>query len=353
MFRLRVFSTMAGKEVRLLFSALVILAIILGTFPGCSTEETKLVHLKVVDLPYPSFTTFYIAQEEGYFAEQGLEVEFVKFSSVTQSIPLLAQGELDVAAGSVSAGFFNAIEQGVNVKIVAGREYTTVARETAAFMVRKSLYESGELDTVAEIEGRQIAMTCTACVNDFALTQILKTAGLTQNDVNIVKLSAEDIVVALGNGGVDAALIGTPRKENIEDMGYGVFLTSFAQLMPDFQYAFMMFGPTMLGDNAELGKRFMTAYLKGVRQYVQGKTERNLEIAQKYTGFDRETLLEMAWNPVDVNGSIDLDDIIAFQDWAYESGFVDKEVSAEQLIDTSFIDYANGVLGPATETPVG
>jgi NitT/TauT family transport system substrate-binding protein len=117
--------------------------------------------------------------------------------------------------------------------------------------------------------------------------------------------------------------------------------------MPGFEYGFVMFGPSILKDNPEAGKKFMVAYLKGARQYMQGKTERNLEIAQKYLEMDRETLLQTPFSPVQANGTVRVEDVLDFQDWAYDSGLVDKKVTIEQLVDTSFVDYANTVLGPA------
>ena len=111
-----------------------------------------------------------------------------------------------------------------------------------------------------------------------------------------------------------------------------------------------MFGPSLLKDNPEAGKKFMIAYLKAARQYMQGKTERNLDIAQKYFEMDRETLIQSSWSPVSTDGRVRAQDVLDFQDWAYKNGLVDKEVAAEQLLDTVFIDYANSVLGPVPST---
>ena len=70
---------------------------------GCAPQKAQKVTLKVVLLPYLAFAPFFIGEEEGYFAEQGLEVEFVKFAGAAQAMPLLAQGSLHVGAGAISA----------------------------------------------------------------------------------------------------------------------------------------------------------------------------------------------------------------------------------------------------------
>src|SRR4030042_5610718 len=146
----KVLAAVNPKRVKVVLASFIILLLILLAISGCMAKEAEPCSLKVVALPYLSFATFYIPQEEGYFAEQGLEVEFVKFPTVTQAMPLLAEGSLDVAAGPVSASLINGTAQNMTLRIVAGREYIAPVGETLSLMVRRDLYESGELDHLAK-----------------------------------------------------------------------------------------------------------------------------------------------------------------------------------------------------------
>ena len=164
--------------------------------------------------------------------------------------------------------------------------------------------------------------------------------------MELVKLSPQDNYAAFDNRAIALAVTGPPHIQQLNDLGYAVTLESDSKLMPGFQLSYIIFGPSLLDDNRELGNRFMIAYLQGLRQYAQGKTERNLEIIEKYIGLDKETLLNMCWSPAYRDGHIIVEDILTYQDWLYESGLVDEKVAGEQLVDTSFIDYANKELGP-------
>ena len=67
---------------------LIILGILLAVFlQGCSAVQTATVTepitLKVQLVPYFSYAPLYIAKEEGYFAEQGIDVEFQKLQGGT------------------------------------------------------------------------------------------------------------------------------------------------------------------------------------------------------------------------------------------------------------------------------
>lgn len=345
---LKVSTKSALKGGRAALLGLLLSTLVLVPLLGCGSEEGELTRLRVVSLPYVTYTTFYIAEQEGYFEEQGLDVEFVKFSASPQAVPLLAQGSLDVVAGAMSASLMNAVSQNMNVRIVAGREYIAPECSTAGLVVRKDLYDSGELDTIEEIKGRTVTMAALASLNHFMLTEVLETAGLTLDDVDVGKLRPQDTVVAFENGAIEAAIIGDPHRTNIEAMGYGVTLLGLSDLLANFQQGYLVFGPSLLDERPEVGERFMVAYLQAARQWNEGKTDRNVELAVEFTELDEETLRNMCWNSVDPDGQIVMDDVLGFQDWAYDNGFVDERVDEQDLFEGRFIDYATGVLGPAS-----
>lgn len=336
---------MFGLKTALVLISVIILLISVNLLPGCVYKETSKTQIKVASLPFLSYANLHIAQEERYFTEQGLEVEFVKFNASSDAIPLLAQGDLDVVTGSVSASLINAIAREINLKIVAGSTYVPLKQSSDSLVVRKDLYQSGELDTVAELKGRQVATTCLGCVMDFALANMLKSAGLSLTDVKITRMTLPNIMAALENKAIDAAVVDGLTSEKAEALGLAFRLITYSEAIPGFQFLYTIFGPNLLTKNPDLGKKFMVAYLKGSRQFNQGKTETNMAIIQKYTGLDKEILLKVNWNPVYIDGRIKVEDILKFQDWAYENGFVDRKMTKE-FVDTRFIDYANKVLGP-------
>ena len=86
-----------------------------------------------------------------------------------------------------------------------------------------------------------------------------------------------------------------------------------------------------------MGKRFIRAYLEGIHQYGQGKTERNVQILAEVTGLPPELLKQACWPPVHADGHINVATFKEFADWAYEKGFLDRELSEEELWDPRFL----------------
>jgi NitT/TauT family transport system substrate-binding protein len=121
------------------------------------------------------------------------------------------------------------------------------------------------------------------------------------------------------------------------------------EIIPDFPVAILLFGPTLLEENPDAGRRFMVAFVRSLRQWSQGKTERNVELAQRFTGLDRELLMIMCWSPVRESGEVNVQSMLDYQAWAVERGYLESPVTEKQLWDPSFIEHANGVLGANTD----
>lgn len=335
----KIISQKKRKIFILLLGILLVISTFFLTFSGCSAKEQERIKIKVAVLPYIPYGTFFIAEEEGYFAEQNLEVEFVKFNTITQAIPLLAQGELDATAGPFSASLVNAIANSANLKIVAGRDSTFSYGLGTQLMVDKALYDSGELDELVEIKGKKVAVPSIGALMDFCLSETLNQVGLTLNDVELVKLSPQDSIAALGNHAIAGSILGKIQSNQAMKMGYAVPIPPIDLVLPDFQEGWVFFGPNLL-NKPEIGEKFLIAYLKGCAAYAQGKTDRNIEIISQYTGYDRELLLETEWNPVVTDGRIIINDIMTFQQWLFDIELIDAQLSPSDMIDDTLLKNA-------------
>jgi len=302
-----------------------------------SPPET--VKLKVVVLPYISYAPFYIARDDGHFAEQGIEVEFVRFDKSSDAIPALAQGQVDVAAGLMEVNSLNAIAKGTNLKYVADKGYLPQDHCTfTGWVAPPDMVASGELDDLNNLAGMKIAFSPAGSA-EYALDMLLKDTGLTSADVQGMDMPPPVRFEGLGDS-VDIVSMAEPWILRTVKSGKGVSWVPWEDYMPDFQLSIIMYGPNLLDKNPEVGKRFMVAYLNAIKQYNEGKTDRNVEIAAEFTQLDTDTVKAACWSKIRENGSIDLKQIYDFQDWAFDKGYVDSKMTEEDFWDGSFIEYA-------------
>jgi NitT/TauT family transport system substrate-binding protein len=306
--------------------------------------------LKVLLLPYLNSAPLFIAAEEGYFTEQGLEIEFVKMERSAEAVPALAEGELDMLGGvAVSSSLLNAIARGAEIRFVADQGYfAATGCDYGGLAVKRTLVETGELDSPSRLRGRRVAINPVA-LPGYYLAELLSTASLTIEDVEIVDIPNPAKLEALEKGMVDVAYAAEPWITRILQTGQATLWMPVQEVTPDFPMAFIVYGPTLLEENPDAGRRFIVAYLRAVRQYNQGKTERNLDILAEHTGLDRELLMQACWPSIRDDGQINVQGILDFQAWAVEKGYLDSPVTEEQFWDPSFVEHANEVLNTPSQ----
>lgn len=314
------------------------------TSHGGEQHQPSPVKLKVVCLPYLSYAPIFIAEAEGYFAKQGLEVEFIKMNKTATAVSALIQGKLDVSPGTIWPSQLNAIAHGARIKFVASRNYVAATgRPYAAIIARKDLVKGGQLDSPAQLRGLRISVNPSSYMGYF-VAKLLEKAGMTLDDVKTVDLTAPVELEAFRQSTIDIAFAAEPWVTRIVKEGYAVFWMPAGKAIPGFQWGFILYGPTLLDKNPDAGRRFMVAYLKAVQQYNQGKTERNLEILAKYTGLDQQLLKQACWPTLRNDGRINFKSVLDFQEWAIKKDLIDSKVTEEQFWDSSFIEHACQIL---------
>ena len=94
------------------------LAAILSTTFSLSVSAEEVVKVGVNGVV--SDAAFFIAQEKGYFAQQGIKVEFVHFDSGPQMVAPLGTGQSMLPPAHPRRAF-NAVARGIGLKVVADK----------------------------------------------------------------------------------------------------------------------------------------------------------------------------------------------------------------------------------------
>jgi NitT/TauT family transport system substrate-binding protein len=310
---------------------------------GQSQQTSKPVTLKLVTFPFLSFAPIYIAEEEGYFAEQGLKIEYVKMKEAV-AFQALARGDVDAWGGLTAIGALNIIQRGGNIRFVAARGvYDPNGCAYNGLVVRKALIDSGQLKTPAQLKGRNIAWY-RASVEEYFLEKVLKKGGLTLNDVTKITIPPPADLGALTKGSLDATVGGEPWVSRIKNAGVGLMWIPIQNYLPAFMFGTIMYGPNLLEKNPDAGKRLMVGYLKGLRQYNQGKTARNLEIIANFTKLDKDLLKKACWAQAPKDGRIKFQSLEEFQNWAVTKGYLDRPLTKELLWEPGFVEDAHKIL---------
>jgi NitT/TauT family transport system substrate-binding protein len=304
-------------------------------------------HVRAVVIPILLTAPIHIAQQEGYFADENLEVEFVRLTRNIEAIPALAQGQVDVGAGQLTIAVLNAIAGGARIRAVAGNGH--LAADGCTFhgiIVQKDLMDAAESTGPEMFRGRRVELDI-ALPHAYWFDKVLQPAGLTLEDLEIVNVPTAATVDAFVTKAFDATAITEPRITQVLESGQAVLWNGTQDVVPDYQQNLVLFGPNLLDERPAVGERFIKALLRGIEQYNLGKTERNLEILEGAMRLSRDELTTMCWVSMHADGRMHPEGFAGYQEWAKQRGLVDRVLSTDELIDTRFLDGAGA--GPGQQ----
>lgn len=288
----------------------------------------------------------YIAQDKGFFAKQKVEVEMVSSSQATPAmLPLLARNDLDVVFGGPSAALFNAFSQGIHFRIVAdgGQAAPDFDGYPYSLVVRKDLHDQGAFKTLADLKGKTVSFGAQGTTLAYMMFEGIKRAGVTPDAVNIRYFkSTPDMAAALTNKGIDASAIISPFDASLERKDIGVVWKDARELAPNMQVYVLVFSER-LADDADLSKRFLTAYLEAIRWYWSALKEKDpqlLEIAAKWTKMSPKDITTAPMTYYDRDGRVNVADIENQQATWVQQGLVQNPVDIKQLVDQSALEAA-------------
>jgi NitT/TauT family transport system substrate-binding protein len=336
-----------------IFHACLLLALLLSACqPGRNVETdpqleslAEPIQLKMAILPFISFAPYFIAQEEGFFKEQGLEVEFINLVTQQDSIAALLSGEVEITAGLMTAGLFNAMTRGANIRIVADKGYIDPQGcDNIAMIASSKLVPEGQEVDAELLRGRKISVV-TGSWNEYFADELLGKLGLSTGDFENNSVQSPAQLEALDKGSIDITVNNEPWVTRFKNAGHSEIIGTVTEALPESQSAMMLYGPGLLEENVEAGHRFMLAYLQAVEQYNQGKTDRNIEILVKYMQLEPEVMREMCWPTIRTDGSLNIDSILDFQTWSIEKGLAEKALPIEEIVDNRFVEFAAAIRG--------
>jgi ABC-type nitrate/sulfonate/bicarbonate transport system substrate-binding protein len=314
------------------------------------TAQAQLTKVKVGQFSSVSDAGIYVAMEKKYFAEQGIEVELVRVDSGATMVTELVNGNLDVSGGSPGAGLYNAVRQGIATKIVADKGSTLPGHGYFAFLVRKDL--AGQIKTAADFKGRTLVVTGhqRGASSEVTIGKALAGAGLKESDLRMINMTFPDIVAALGTGKADIGVVAEPLVTQAIEKGIAVLWKRADEIYPNQQYGALMYGPGIIG-KPDLARKFMVAYLKGVRFYndaLSGKASKD-ELAQiliKHTSVkDPEIYKKMVYPGLHPNGTLNVAGMDFDVKWWAANGRMKEAIDPSRLVDMSYAEYAVKQLG--------
>jgi NitT/TauT family transport system substrate-binding protein len=313
-------------------------ALAVGALVGGSAAAAEKVRIGY--LPVTGHAKFFVAQEQGFFAKEGLEVELLEFQNSADGINALKAAKIDVGAFGTTAPLVH-ISKGTDLRIIGG-----IMGEDAAIVTTPA--NAGKITGVADLRGKKIA-TVRLASGDAVLRGALHDAGLDwKKDVQIFELKNPPAVIeALKTGQVDAGVVWGPHDFRAEEQGLQIVARS-KTLQPGHPCCRLTVRAEQLKERATWVK-LVRAILRA-EKFAREDHPRTVDAIAKYLKLDRP-LIEKAYYSgyLDQTSDPNTKGVRKFWKIMQASEFVESKDGIDGHVEVSI--YKEALDGLAKESP--
>jgi NitT/TauT family transport system substrate-binding protein len=292
-----------------------------------------------------------IAKARSYFEAEGIDDQETIFGSGAEQTQAMAAGQIEVAASSNTAAFFNAIARGLRQPFVLDNWHLEPDDHSYMVVIRPDLVDT--IKQIADLKGRPNA-TSTPLRDggsNFQAELMLRASGVGFDEVPWERLSFPDMLTAFANKSIDAAWMIEPFITLGKQRDLLAPWLSLGTYDPGAQIAGLVFSETFTKDRTDVARRWSVAYVRGLRDYDDFRNGKNREviapILAAHTGLAPEVIDQVGWAPLRPDGRLNVDSLMQQQRQLLDWGTIQQVLPAEQIVDHQFVEYAVQRLGPA------
>ncbi|MBV8368509.1 MAG: ABC transporter substrate-binding protein [Candidatus Eremiobacteraeota bacterium] len=250
-----------------------------AAFPTAIVAQARKA-LTIGYVPSTLFAPVFVAAERGYLRDAGFDANLTPIVAGADSMSLVAQGQIDVAAAALSAAFYNAVNRGLEVKFVASTGYQPRKGQPSALLIRQDLYDGGL--RIPGLRGKKIGWIGNqGAASAYYVARILRKDRLRLTDIESLNIPNPEQQTALEHKAIDALFTSAPFSEEFAQKRLATIVGSPP---PGIAASGIFFGPALLR-NHDSASAVMTALRKAAAEIAGNGfyAPANIEAYAKYT----------------------------------------------------------------------
>lgn len=297
------------------------------------------------------FATFLLAQAKGYFADEGLDVQFSLPPSGTQAAQQVIAGGADIALVT---------PEPVIIGATKGTDLTYFASYYGDWIYSLATLDGSGISKVAGLKGKRIGVTNISSSGATFARAALQITGLSADDATLVPIGVgAQQISAIKAGQVDALALWDTQYQLVKNAGIHLTDLPVQEMDGVFGGGFVA-RKSRIDANSDAFVKFGRAFAKGV-VYTQANPEAAIKAMWKVQPDTRPAagtpeadgvaqqvkVLQVRLKGLGIPagqkdwGTIDPDDVRRAIDFAKKAGLIDKPVAVDKILDTSLLKDIN------------
>lgn len=324
----------------------LMLVLLVGLFSGCGKKDTTSEDMTKITLNEVAHSIFYapmyVAIEEGYFAEEGIDLTLVTGFGADKTMTAVLTGEAHIGfMGSESTIYTYA--GGTEDYVV---NFAQLTQRAGNFLVSREPIDNFTWDM---LKGKNVLGGRAGGMPQMVFEYILKQNNIDPlADVNINQsIDFGSTAAAFSGGDADFTVEFEPHATALEEKGDGYVVASLGEDSGYVPYTAFCAKKSFIEENPELIQAFTNALQKGM-DYVQTHSPEEIAkiIAPQFEETDLDTLTTIVtryyeqdtWKE---NLVFEKDAFDLLQNILEESGVLENRVPYEDLVTTDFAEKAS------------
>lgn len=317
------------KLVRTLF-VIVFIAMLVT---ACGTTEKPIanepVKMKFAVLPIIDTLPLYVAQQQGYFADHGVEVELIPVSSAPERVQMVASGQVDGTINeTLSVMLFNKEE----IQLQAVRYALRPTEGYGHFFIMAS--QQSKITTPAELAGVEIGVS-QGTVIEYVTERLLSAVGLSDDEIKTIAVpKIPDRMALLGSGEISAATLPDPLGALAVQSGAVAVMDDSSY--PEYGFSIYSFRKDVIDTHPEAIRGFLAAIDEAISLINNNPTQFTSILSDN--GIVPPPLLEAYKVPPYPTAGVPTEsEWLDASDWAKNKGMLNVDVSYSDSVTDAYL----------------
>ncbi len=281
--------------------------------------------------PFEATALFWIAEDSGFFKDNGLNVTIRRYDSGAAALDGMANGDADIAVGTSEFPFVTKAFQNRQIRIMAN-----IDKGDFIYIVGR---KDRGIENVSDLKGKTIGTT-RGTVAQFHLGRFLNLYGMSMQDITLVEVKTpEEWVNAVVNGDIDAVATAQPYANSAKDrLGTNAVFWQAQSNQP--VNSLVISTDDWIAEHPELAGRFIKS-LTRAEDYAHTHPDEARAIVQKRLNLS-DAYIDTVWKQNRFSVSLDKSLIITMEDegrWMIANNLT----SAKTVPDYSAYIYTKGL----------
>ena len=272
-----------------------------GLLSGSATWDSdsagKKTTVRFAGLPAAERSIVHLADEKGFFAEEGLKVEVQDVANGGQSVDKLVSGDADFSAGSYTP-YLQARAKGMDIKLVTE---LLVSQPSLAPVLA---LPNSRLQRPEDVPNKKIAITAPGTITEIAAKSVLRDKGIDFRRTEWVPMGFTEMPAALQRGDVDGAVMTEPyATEAARELGARTVFDIFSGATENFPVSGIATTTEFAQKNPKTVQAFQRAIQKA-KELAQDH-QQIVDVLPRHTKVppDVAPLIELGQIPTSTNAS--------------------------------------------------